>query len=351
MIGGTTYYVANQEQFDNYGTYYYYDNSTSYWKPKTVTISWKNYDGSWLQMKNSSGTSVNATYTMNFNNRPTWIGSPNPSRSSSNSNYYYEWTGWDTSTGNTGEAQYGLNDGDLPLLDDDVVSGDAVTFYAHFDQKYYQYSITFKNQDGSILERKLWNAGTVPSYSGGTPTQAPTASTVYTFSGWNTTPEAVTAAAEYTAQYTPTTRQYDVTFLDYDNTELHTEKVNYDTKSTYAVEPTRTDPADTYIYDFAGWKLQGSNTTGLQTVTSDQIYVAQYTSRLKWFTITFRDWDGSIIQSGNVLNGGTITAPSPNPTRPDDAQYVYSFTGWSPAFSATATESKTYTAQYTPTTT
>ena len=236
----------------------------------------------------------------------------------------------------------------LPIVDRDI------TFIANITSTKWRYTISFWIKNGAKIEDQLLEVGEIPVCSQNPPTKAPTADKEYVFSNWEgysagASLPAVSGVATYYAIFNESTRQYDVTFLDYDNTELHTEKVNYNTKSTYAVEPTRTDPADTYLYDFAGWKLQGSNTTGLQTVTGDQIYVAQYTSRLKWFSITFRDWDGSVIQSGEVLNGGTVTAPA-NPSRESDAQYTYAFSNWSPAFSATATESKTYTAQYTPTT-
>lgn len=58
-------------------------------------------------------------------------------------------------------------------------------------------------------------------------------------------------------------------------------------------------------------------------------------------TYTYKDWDGTTLKTQTVEQGTSPTAPS-NPTRDADAEYTYTFSGWS--LSGT-----TYTAQYTAT--
>lgn len=58
-------------------------------------------------------------------------------------------------------------------------------------------------------------------------------------------------------------------------------------------------------------------------------------------TYTYKDWDGTVLKTQTVEQGTSPTAPS-NPTREADAEYTYTFSGWS--LSGT-----TYTAQYTAT--
>ena len=297
---------------------YEFDENTECWKIKNVTVTF-------------SGDGVTTTsYTnVGYGTSPKWFGAT-PVKSG------YVWDGWQI---NGADTVYS-ND-DLPLVTANT------TFTSHFKQNPVLYNITFKNPDGTVLDSRNWESGSKPSYEG-TPTQNPTAGENYTWNGtWSPTITTVTAATEYTAQYNSTTRQYDVTFLDYNNEELETKKVNYNVAPTYTGDPstpTREDSTDTYIYEFSGWKNQQTGTTGLAAVKGDQTYVAQYTHHKKWFNIRFVDYNGTTLQTGPVLRN-TMPTPPANPTRESDAQYDYSFKAWSPTRVA-ATENATYTATY-----
>lgn len=297
---------------------YEFDENTECWKIKNVTVTF-------------SGDGVTTTsYTnVGYGTSPKWFGAT-PVKSG------YVWDGWQIN----GAGTVYSND-DLPLVTANT------TFTSHFKQNPVLYNITFKNPDGTVLDSRNWESGSTPSYEG-TPTQNPTAGENYTWNGtWSPTITTVTAATEYTAQYNSTTRQYDVTFLDYNNEELETKKVNYNVAPTYTGDPstpTREDSTDTYIYEFSGWKNQQTETTGLAAVKGDQTYVAQYTHHKKWFNIRFVDYNGTTLKTGPVLRN-TMPTPPANPTRESDAQYDYSFKAWSPAI-ATATANATYTATY-----
>lgn len=288
------------------------------WEIKNVTVTW-----------NGEGVTTTNYTNVGYGTSPKWLGAT-PVKSG------YVWDGWQIN----GAGTVYSND-DLPLVTANT------TFTSHFKQNPVLYNITFKNPDGTVLDSRNWESGSIPSYEG-TPTQNPTAGENYTWNGtWSPTITTVTAATEYTAQYNSTTRQYDVTFLDYNNEELETKKVNYNVAPTYTgapSTPTREDPTDTYIYEFSGWKNQQTGTTGLAAVKGDQTYVAQYTHHKKWFNIRFVDYNGTTLQTGPVLRN-TMPTPPANPTRESDAQYDYSFKAWSPTIVA-ATENATYTATY-----
>lgn len=80
------------------------------------------------------------------------------------------------------------------------------------DVDYYipTYTATFKNYDGTVLQTVSVNNGSVPTYSGATPTKASTAEYDYKFSGWSPSLSAITADTVYTAQFTATKRKYDI---------------------------------------------------------------------------------------------------------------------------------------------
>lgn len=75
----------------------------------------------------------------------------------------------------------------------------------------------------------------------------------------------------------------------------------------------------------------------------------------KTFTITWKNWDGTIIQTADeygdpadnyVVTYGTMAEFfGSNPTRPANIDYTYDFTGWSPALGK-VTSDVTYTATY-----
>lgn len=66
------------------------------------------------------------------------------------------------------------------------------------------------------------------------------------------------------------------------------------------------------------------------------------------FSIRFLNWDGEELQTSEVGAGITPVYVGETPVRPDDENYTYTFSGWSPAVKP-ATDDATYEAQFTAT--
>ncbi len=115
-----------------------------------------------------------------------------------------------------------------------TVTGNA-EYTAHFTETAKTYTVVWKNYDGTTLKTEQVAYGSVPSYTGETPTQASSAQYEYTFSGWDTEPVAVDEnGAEYTAQFSQALRKYTITFVNSDGTSvLQTKEVEYGTVPTY----------------------------------------------------------------------------------------------------------------------
>jgi len=140
-----------------------------------------------------------------------------------------------------------------------------------------QYTITWKNWDGSVLKTQTVSKGTTPSYSG-TPTRPSDSNYTYTFKGWSPTVVAANANVTYTAQYTAvpktTTQKYTITWKNWDGKVLKTQKVSSGARPSYNGIPTRAADSK-YTYSFKGW------TPSVVIATKDASYIATYTSKAK----------------------------------------------------------------------
>ena len=118
---------------------------------------------------------------------------------------------------------------------------------------------------------------------------------------------------------------YTVTFKDWNGTVLKTQQVQYGGAATAPANPTRAG------YTFTGWDKAFTN------VTANLVVTAQYS--INSYTVTFKDWNGTVLKTQQVQYGGAATAPA-NPTRTG-----YTFTGWDKAFT-NVTANLVVTAQY-----
>ena len=85
-----------------------------------------------------------------------------------------------------------------------AVNGNAV-YTAQFSQTLQKYTVTWENDDHTILETDEYVPyGETPRYDGKTPEKAPTKEYTYTFIGWNREIAAVTGKVTYTAVYKAT---------------------------------------------------------------------------------------------------------------------------------------------------
>lgn len=245
-------------------------------------VTWKNYDGSVLETDEKVPYGDMPEYNSSTPTKP------------STAQYNFAFAGWDTAVSE--------------------VTGDVV-YTAIFTQHIRSYTIKFVDHNGTVLKSEVLEYGSMPTAP--TPTR-----TGYDFTGWDKSVVAVTGEATYTAKYS--IKYYTIKFVDYNGTVLSTQSVAYGSTPTAPTAPSRTG------YDFAGWGT-------IVSVTGEATYTAQYT--VQKFTITFMDWNGTILSTQTVEYGKTPTTPN-NPTRDG-----YSFLGWDSAVT-TVTGNKTYTARY-----
>lgn len=134
---------------------------------------------------------------------------------------------------------------------------------------------------------------------------------------------------------------YTITWKQDDGTTINTTEVTSGAMPTHA-DPTKPSTAQ-YTYTFSGW------TPTIVAATANKTYTATYTSTLRSYTITWKNEDGTTLETdANVTYGTTPTYNGSTPTKPADAQYTYTFAGWTPEVVA-VTGDATYTATFTTT--
>ena len=112
------------------------------------------------------------------------------------------------------------------------------------------------------------------------------------------------------------------------------------------------DCGDTYeVHAVAdeGWQFvrwSDGETANPRTVTAKENATYTAVFAVKSYAVTFVNYDGTELQNGEVTYGSMPQYNGNIPTKPADAQYTYTFAGWTPEVVAVTGEA-VYTATYT----
>ncbi len=106
-------------------------------------------------------------------------------------------------------------------------------------------------------------------------------------------------------------QQFTVKFVDFDNSVIDIQSVGYGCDATKPNDPVRKN------YAFIGWDATFTN------VVSDLTVKAQY---VRQYTVTFVDYDGTVIAT-DVVNSGDDATPPATPNREG-----YTFTSWNQSY-------------------
>lgn len=270
-----------------------------------------------------------------YNNYASY-GGPLPAKASSDEHYQYSFMGWDQDIKTTKITK-------------------ETTFTAVFEYSPKYYRVAFYSDESTLFYSDSLPYGSKISdgiKTLGTPTKTSTASTDFTFSGWDRDLSSiVTGPVDIYAQYTETTRKYQVRFLikglDGSLEELQVSHVAYGEHPTYSgATPTLTDSSGQYFYTFTGWDV---GELSAYSISDDTNIYAQFSKELASYTVTFLDSDGTTaLETQTVAWGATPVYSKSDPTKDPSESSTFVFAGWSPSISRVA-GNQTYTATYTET--
>ncbi|MBZ3936420.1 hypothetical protein KJR02_08185, partial [Methanimicrococcus blatticola] len=160
-----------------------------------------------------------------------------------------------------------------------------VVYYAVWTPALSEYTVTWKNDNGVVLKTDIVAYGAFPTYSGETPVKSSDAEFNYVFRGWSPSIDAVAGDVIYTAQYDEIRRSYEVTWQNFDLTELKVDTVLYGTTPVYNGETPVKDSDAEFNYVFRGWS------PSIDAVAGDVIYTAQYDEIRRSYEVTWQNFD------------------------------------------------------------
>ena len=160
---------------------------------------------------------------------------------------------------------------------------DDITYTATYEATVNKYKITFKNEDGSMLQISEVEYGKLPVYEKDTPTKAATVQETFTFAGWDKEISKVTGETVYTATYTskPITKDsinykyFTVAFVTNGGSEIVSQLVAEGGVAFKPEEPLRER------YTFGGWYIDEALTKPFSFATAITSDITLYAKWIK----------------------------------------------------------------------
>ncbi|MCQ2553269.1 MAG: S-layer homology domain-containing protein, partial [Clostridia bacterium] len=202
-----------------------------------------------------------------------------------------------------------------------------VTYEAIFVETHRLYTVTWKNENGTVLATKSALYNTVATYTDLTPTKADDADNFYTFIGWDTDDFTVRGDETFTAVFEAHPLNYGVTFKDEFNEVIYSYEIAHDEVPTDAAiipKPTK-QPTAQYEYVWKGW----DPTLPSEHLTTDKEFTATFDALLRKYDVVWLNDDDTVIASSSAVYGTSVSTLKPaNPTKESTAEYTYTFAEW-----------------------
>ena len=221
-----------------------------------------------------------------------------------------------------------------------VAATESTEYIAVFTSETRKYTVTWLDPSGGAFKTEEVVYGVTPTAPTTSPEKASTAQYNYTFANWNPAPHAVEGNQTYEPVFNHTTRSYTITWYDANGDVFDTDEVEYgQVPTTPVTNPEKSSDAQ-YDYVFTGWNPAPHSVEGAQS------YSPVFNNETRSYVIKFVDYDGRLLKEDTVLYGATPEAPA-TPSRPSTTTLKYQFAGWDSDI-APVTGTKTYQATYTP---
>ena len=263
----------------NPGTYFSCDNAGWAYKVNSegellsvpaFTITWLNEDGSLIDTTTVAGGTA-----------PTH----DAATKDATAQYTYTFAGW-----SDGTTTYAPDDA-LP----EVIRN--ATYTATFTQTDREYTITWKNDDGSVIDTTTVPYGTVPTHADAT--KDADAQYSYTFAGWDKEIVAVTGDATYTATFTTSASPAAIVIgkIDAIGTVEYTDACKEKIDAARAAYDALTDAQKALVSNYETLQLAEGQYAALQLAADMTAFEAYKTTKKSAMDALLQEGDSEAVQS------------------------------------------------------
>ncbi len=186
-----------------------------------------------------------------------------------------------------------------------------------------KYLVTFKDEEGNVIESKMWQEGTIPTCSY---KKTNNDEYTYVFLGWSKSLngevieiEEVSKEVTYFAKVNKTKNQYTITYITNVDTPITPNTVDYGTSVSKPSDPHKVH------YDFKNWTYESATGEEVKwpvVVTKNISVFANYTEKEK-YTLSFVTNSDTVIESVKDYSDVEHLKPI------DPKKEGYHFTNWS----------------------
>lgn len=190
------------------------------------------------------------------------------------------------------------------------------SYTATFSSSSNTYLVIFANYDDTVLQMGELAYGTLPVYTGNTPSRPNDAYGSYSYLGWDKPLTTVNDQIVYYAKYQKTANTVNIRFLNFDGSLIANQLCDYGDVPVYKGDtPTREAKDEKTAYEFSGWSPV------LSEATADSDYTATFKEVARQYTVSYYVGD-TLLSSTSVAYGSTLSKPA------DPSKEGYRFTGW-----------------------
>ena len=292
---------------------------------QTYTATWEEeLPEEWdVTFVNNAGGVLQATATVGVDVHPEYEGSTPAKENADHTPYSsneYTYTFWGWSAVIDGEKQQFAANAELPC------PTAPTTYTAVYTEAAKEYTITFKDENNSIIETQKYQYGETPVCSN-LPTKANTPEWTYKLS-WIPQIQTVVADASYKADFETlkTKNKYTVSVKSNPSGACAISGAGiYDYGTAATIEL-----AVNSGYTFNGWSAGNGDLDTTITVISDVNLVANFTVAEPDVYITWKNEAGTadLVDPVGQKSGTATIYTGEIPTKPASAQYTYTFDGW-----------------------
>lgn len=208
--------------------------------------------------------------------------------------------------------------------------GNDTIITANFNRSINTYTVTWMNGTDILEVDDAIPYGTMPKYNEELPKKEPNEGIEYIFNGWNPLVSVVTGNITYYATFTEAELKHTVTFYDEDGVVvLGVCVVNDGETAVYPNDIPIKEPSISEIFIFDKWVTikDGTIEAILTNIKENTLVYAKYVSDVRTYSVTFTDYDGTIIEKMDVEYGSSAISPG------EPERNGYRFDGWDKDFS------------------